>query len=270
MAFTALDTSQNARNLVACLKDKGIKAIGRYYTKNRSNSKILKADEARKLSDIGISIWPVYQNRHRKRVDFSSSIGNREAKDALDYAKTVIKQPAGSAIYFSADFDADPDTYNNAIRPHFEAISAAFAAAGNPYRIGVYSSGFVCKRLLDAGLVQLTWLSQSGGFRGTPEFKASGRWNILQKLPVTNFCNFNDDVDPDEINAGNGDFGGFLLQAAAAGVVSARRAKRPGSKRAKSTRRSLKSAARKSSSAGAKRRESLAGVKRKKGKKRRS
>jgi hypothetical protein len=264
MAFTALDTSQNSRNLVACLKDKGIKAIGRYYTKNRANPKILKADEARKLSDAGISIWPVYQNRHRQRSDFSPSKGKQEANDALDYAKNVIKQPAGSAIYFSADFDANQDTYNHAIRPHFEAVSAAFAAAGNPYRIGVYSSGFVCKSLLDARLVQLTWLSQSGGFRGTPEFKASGRWNILQKLPVKHFCNFSDDVDPDEINSGNGDFGSFLLQAAAAGAVLARRRRPRVAKGAKKgAKKRSKSAAKKARSAASRRRRSAVGTKRK-------
>src|SRR3984893_16620295 len=214
MQFAALDTSQNSHNLVACLKDKGITAIGRYYTKRRTNSKILTVDEARKLSDAGIKIWAVYQNRHRKPVDFSSVKGKQEAQDALDYAQTVIKQPAGSAIYFSADFDASLAALNSAIRPHFEAIVAAFAAAANPYRIGVYSSGLVCKSLLDNRLVQLTWLSQSSGFRGSPEFKASRRWNILQNLPVRHFCNFEDDIDPDQINADNGDFGGFLLQAA--------------------------------------------------------
>jgi glycoside hydrolase-like protein/putative peptidoglycan binding protein/CHAP domain-containing protein len=214
MAFAALDTSQNSRNLIACMRERGITAIGRYYTKRRTNSKILTADEARRLSDAGIRTWVVYQNRHREPVDFSPVKGKLEAEDALDYAKNVINQPAGSGIYFSADFDASQATFNSAIRPHFEAIAAAFAAAGNPYRIGVYSSGAVCKGLLDAGLVELTWLSQSGGFRGTPEFKASRRWNILQALPVKHFCDFDNDVDPDEINASSGDFGGFLLQAA--------------------------------------------------------
>jgi hypothetical protein len=211
MAFAALDTSQNARNLVSCLQDRGITAVGRYYTKKRTNSKILTFDEARLLSGAGIKIWPVYQNRHREDVDFSSVKGKQEAEDALDYAKTIINQPTDTAIYFSADFDATPAILNAAIRPHFEAIAAAFAAAGNPYRIGVYGSGFVCKSLLAAQLVQLTWLAQSSGFRGTAEFKASRRWNILQFLPVDGFCDFEDDVDPDEINDANGDFGGFLL-----------------------------------------------------------
>ncbi|MGB8399957.1 DUF1906 domain-containing protein [Bradyrhizobium sp.] len=213
MAFSALDTAQNARNLIPCLKDKQIAAIGRYYTARRINPKILTAAEARRLSDAGIKIWPVYQNRHRFEADFSSAKGRREARDALDYAKNVIRQPQGSAIYFSADFDATQAEFDRAILPHFRAIAATFAAAGNPYRIGVYGSGAVCQGLLDAGIVKLTWLSQSGGFRGTRAFKASRRWNILQALPLANFCNFRDEIDPDEINGNAGDFGGFLLPA---------------------------------------------------------
>lgn len=211
MAFAALDTSQNSTRTIPSMRLNGITAVGRYYTRNRSNSKILKPDEARKLSEAGIKIWPVYQNRHREESDFSAAKGKQEANDALDYAMHVINQPVGSGIYFSADFDAGQAIYDRAILPHFQAIAAAFAAAGNPYRVGVYSSGAVCKALLDAGLVELTWLSQSGGFRGTPAFKASGRWNILQALPVHGFADFDDDVDPDTLNTDNGDFGGFLL-----------------------------------------------------------
>jgi len=211
MAFVALDTNQNSTPRIPCMKAQGITAIGRYYTRNRSNPKILKPDEAHALSQAGIRIWPVYQIRHRLRADFSATKGKLEAEDALDYAQHVIGQPAGSAIYFSADFDASDADVSTAILPHFQAINAAFASAGRPYRIGVYSSGAVCKTLLDAGLVQLTWLSQSSGFRGTAAFKASGRWNILQALPVKHFCNFDDDVDPDQLSLQLPDFGGFLV-----------------------------------------------------------
>src|SRR5438445_2301335 len=102
MAFQALDTSQNSRDLIACLKQSGITAVGRYYTRKRTNSKILTSDEARRLSAAGIKIWPVYQNRHREAVDFSALKGKAEAEDAIDYAKHVIGQPIGSGIYFSA------------------------------------------------------------------------------------------------------------------------------------------------------------------------
>jgi hypothetical protein len=210
MAFTALDTSQSTRNLTDCMRASGVTAVGRYYTKRRTNSKILTLVEAQHLSAAGIKIWPVYQNRHREPVDFSSAKGKQEALDALDYAQNVIHQPGGSGIYFSADFDATDAVFHGSILPHFQAIAAVFEAAGNPYRIGIYSSGAVCKSLLDAGLVQLTWLSQSSGFSGTADFKASRRWNILQALPVRNFCGFDDDIDPDQINS-SADFGGFAL-----------------------------------------------------------
>jgi len=221
MAFKALDTSQNSRQQVPCLKNNGIVAIGRYYTRNRNNRKILTPDEARTLSAAGIKIWPVYQNRHRLRADFSAAKGKQEADDALDYAMNVIGQPAGSAIYFAADFDVTRRELDSAVRPHFKAIKAAFAAAGNPYRIGVYGSGLVCKSLLGDGLVELTWLSQSSGFNGSRDFKRSGRWNILQALGVKGFCGFDDEIDPDEINHANGDFGGFILPPAAPLVAEA-------------------------------------------------
>jgi Domain of unknown function (DUF1906)/Putative peptidoglycan binding domain/CHAP domain len=210
MSFTAFDTSQNTRDLIDCMRTNGITAVGRYYTKRRTNTKILTPSEARQLSAAGIRIWVVYQNRHREVVDFSPTKGKQDAQDALDYAQNVIHQPSGSAIYFSADFDATEAEFNMAILPHFRAIAAEFAAAGNPYRIGIYGSGAVCKSLLGAGLVQVTWLSQSSGFRGTADFKASRRWNILQALPVGGFCGFDDDVDPDQINDG-ADFGEFML-----------------------------------------------------------
>jgi Domain of unknown function (DUF1906) len=153
MAFTALDTSQNTRNLIDCMRANGVTAVGRYYTKRRTNSKILTLVEAQHLSAAGIKIWPVYQNRHREPVDFGSAKGKQEALDALDYAQNVIHQPRGSCIYFSADFDATDAVFQGAILPHFQAIAAVFEAAGNPYRMGVYSSGAVCKSLLDVGLV---------------------------------------------------------------------------------------------------------------------
>jgi hypothetical protein len=43
-------------------------------------------------------------------------------------------------------------------------------------------------------------------------------------MPVQGFCEFDDDVDPDEINNDNGDFGAFLLQAAQPMAFAARTA----------------------------------------------
>ena len=154
MAFAALDTSQNSRNFVGCMKERGVTAIGRYYTKNRGNSKILTPDEARRLSQAGIKIWPVYQNRHRLPVDFSATKGKQEAEDALDYAKNVIDQPTGSGIYFSADFDASQATFNSAdpsaFRGHCcrrcrrQAILIASASMARARYARVFSTPALC------------------------------------------------------------------------------------------------------------------------------
>ncbi len=219
MSFNALDTSQSTANLINCLKQNGIVAVGRYYAGDRALSKVLTAAEASALSAAGIKIWTVYQDSQNQVADFNQSKGSAAASAALSYAQTVIGQPKGSGIYFAVDFDASATDFSSAITPFFEAIKTVFSAAGSPYRIGVYGSGLVCQGLLNASLVQLTWLSQSKGFQQTAEFSASNRWNLTQQLSVSNFCNFDDDIDPDVINPAIADFGGFLLTAAAPQVA---------------------------------------------------
>src|SRR4051812_43293265 len=90
----------------------------------------------------------------------------------------------------------------------FEAVNAEMSRSdGRPtYRIGVYGSGLTCKTLLDLGLVKLTWLSQSTGFRGTPEYNPSRRWNLLQLLPKP-LCGIS--VDPNIVTPDKPDFGQF-------------------------------------------------------------
>jgi hypothetical protein len=218
MSFKALDTSQNTLHiagLVECLKQNGVIAVGRYYTSDRNNGKILTGPEAKALSEAGIGIWAVYQDRQNQASDFSSAKGKASAEDALTYAQTIIAQPKGSGIYFAVDYDASEQDYNSAIKPYFEAIQETFAANGSPYRAGVYGSGLVCQSLLDAGLIHLTWISQSTGFQGTSAFAATARWNLTQKLGVKNFCKFADEIDPNDINATYPDFGQFTLPGAA-------------------------------------------------------
>src|SRR5436190_1079116 len=68
------------------------------------------------------------------------------------------------------------------------------------------SPGLTCRTILDKGLADFTWLSQSRGFRETPQFRASNRWNMLQLMPDT-LCGVG--VDPDIVTPGMKDFGQF-------------------------------------------------------------
>jgi Domain of unknown function (DUF1906) len=123
MAFAALDTSQNSRNLIACMKERGITAIGRYYTKNRTNLKILTADEARRLSEAGIKIWPVYQNRHRQPVDFSAVKGKQEAEDAQIVRKSEANgQTVKPGMIFHLDLGSGKGHAGLVIEVHGDRI----------------------------------------------------------------------------------------------------------------------------------------------------
>ncbi|WP_197077545.1 glycoside hydrolase domain-containing protein [Hyphomicrobium sp. 99] len=53
----------------------------------------------------GIRIWAIYQDRQNRLSDFTHSKGRAAGASALGYAQNTIKQPSGSAIYFSVDFD---------------------------------------------------------------------------------------------------------------------------------------------------------------------
>ena len=221
MAFEALDASIPLTDHISCLKTKGIVAVGRYYTSLKNNRKLLKPDEALALSRAGIHIWPVYQDRQNRLADFSHAKGLAAGATASKYAQQTIKQPSGSAIYFSVDFDPAKSEYLSAVKPFFEGIAEAFVQSNSPYRVGVYASGLVCQGLLDAKLVSYTWLTMSTGFRGTPEFTQSNKWNLLQQREVSGFCDLSS-VDPDIINPDKTDFGGFLLADAVPALALAR------------------------------------------------
>lgn len=51
-------------------------------------------------------------------------------------------------------------------------------------KCGVYGSGKMLELLRKAGIVDYVWISQSTGFSGTKDLTNSGRWDMLQKMPV--------------------------------------------------------------------------------------
>src|SRR4051812_12915615 len=67
-----------------------------------------------------------------------------------------------------------------------KGVKQAFAEeSGNTsgYRIGAYGSGIVCQTLTDAGLIELTWLAMSRGFKGTREALAARKFHLAQRAP---------------------------------------------------------------------------------------
>ena len=133
----------------------------------------------------------------------SLSLGYQTGLNAISSA-TEINQPTGSAIYIALDFDTGPPGYftdnQQDVQAFLEGISEAFAADGNPYKIGVYGSAQTLEWAVSSASgtdsqgeafsytpnVGYTWLSGSTGWAGYntitgPNGDATTHgWSIIQ------------------------------------------------------------------------------------------
>ncbi len=204
-----LDTTRNCAPIALCLKGQGYGTVIRYYS--RSAWKRLTQEEAIGLGRRGLRIAAVYQDRQNQAADFGPAAGEAAGRNADDYARNVIFQPPGSALYFSVDFDATEAEIKAKVIPYFKGVRQALAAAGggvSGYRIGVYGSGLTCRLVGDGGHADLTWLAQSTGWAGYQKYLNGGKWHLKQNMP-TEVCGI--ECDPDETNPALPDFGAFLL-----------------------------------------------------------
>jgi peptidoglycan L-alanyl-D-glutamate endopeptidase CwlK len=217
--FPIIDASSNAKASSACLKTSGIHTVIRYYARDPAQAwKRLAKAEADAVIAAGLRLAIVHEN-DRNLSSFSYAAGLLDGEYACKYGGETIGQPNNSAIYYAVDFDYLPGSsvFAKHILPYFEGVTAAVNAAGSPYRIGVYGSGFTCKILLDNGLVSLAWLAQSTGWSGYQQFKASKRWALLQHAETT-LCGIG--IDYDEPNPEIPDFGSFGHLEAAPAVAA--------------------------------------------------
>jgi hypothetical protein len=206
MSVEYVDASSPLSSAVGCFSTSGIKAVGRYYN-HGAGAKVLSRQEAQGLIANNISIWVVFEYYNNASKWFTAALGQKDAMRALQCAQEVVGQPEGTTIYFSADYDEDGTNYASAIVPYFKAVHQTFTRADGtmPFRIGVYSDGLVCTRLLADGLVTDTWLSCSSSFPGTRQFYQSRTWSIAQHCGVPNLCGIG--IDSDEVS--RDDFGQF-------------------------------------------------------------
>jgi hypothetical protein len=183
------------------LKANRVDFVARYYRPPESRWPALSPGEAQLLSAQGVEIVAVWEWHSRYPTHFTYSTGYDDATMAYRQAKTV-GQPAGSAIYFAVDFDAQSLA---SVDEYFRGVAAGLAAAsGGPadYAIGVYGSGAVCSAIKEAGLARYSWLSNSLNWAGSVGYD---EWNIRQggrSLPLS----FNHDFDE-----ARDEYGGFLL-----------------------------------------------------------
>ena len=210
-----IDTPFNTTPKISCLVSHGVGTVIRYYNFSNSLSfpdKCLQLAEAQALGAQGVQIAVVFQQRQNQVADFNELKGAAAGRRAYRHAHDSIGQPAGSAIYFSVDFDASVGEIENEVTPFFKGIIRAFdeESAGSPgYRLGAYGSGLVCRMLSDKGLIDFIWLAMSRGFSGTREALAAGEFHLTQRAPAATLCGL--DVDFNDANPAHADFGAFTV-----------------------------------------------------------
>ena len=176
-----IDTPFNTKSKISCLVSQGVGTVIRYYNFSNSLSfpeKCLQLPEAQALGAQGLRTAVVFQQRQNQVADFSETKGAAAGRRAYRHAHDNIGQPAGSAIYFSVDFDATKAQITNNVVPFFEGIKRAFEEESDDapeYGVGAYGSGLVCSTLAKKKLIDFRWLAMSRGFSGTREAPAINR-----------------------------------------------------------------------------------------------
>lgn len=200
---TGVDSSSACTSTsISCLQNEGMSFVGRYYSRTTQiPGKKITADEAALISDAGLQIVAVYEDGPTSSSYFSASRGTADANGALEQAE-AIRQPEGSAIYFTVDYDAAASDISGNITAYFAAINTVLDGI---YEVGVYGSGAVCSAITEAGLATLAWLAQSTGWSGYSQFTD---WSIKQG-PEQSICGLNSDSD-----IAHGEFGAFSVESA--------------------------------------------------------
>lgn len=187
-----IDMSTDASDVLNELEDAHVDFVARYYRDPDSKWPPLSPSEAQRLSSLGLKIVAVYEYHLPVPAHFTYEGGYNDALTAYSEARAV-GQPAGSAIYFAADFHAYDDDLASVV-DYFRGVNAALTTAGDgteDYMVGVYGSGPVCDAVKSAGLARYSWLSNSITWDDGTAYED---WNIMQGGPLPGLS-FNNDSD---------------------------------------------------------------------------
>jgi hypothetical protein len=178
IAMIVIDTNDDVSGKIPLLKEKGVVAVGRYYSSKAG--KRISPREARTIAAAGLKLIVVFEDSGDPPL--GGNAGTNDAQLALQQAK-AIGQPPGSAIYFAMEHLPSGYTHNDlpGVKAYFQQIRSVFQGI---YKIGVYSDGVVCDALLSSGLCDYAWLSASMSFEGSKAFYLSGRWSLSQQTPL--------------------------------------------------------------------------------------
>lgn len=135
------------------LKSAGIQFVGRYLG---DSWKTVDKTEAAAIMNAGLKIISIWETNPTSANYFSKSSGITDGEQASVFAN-LIGQPAGSAIYFTVDYDAQPADMT-AILDYFTGVRQGL---DKNFKVGAYGSYSVVQALHAAGSADFYWQTDS-------------------------------------------------------------------------------------------------------------
>ena len=119
--------------------------------------------------DAGLSFFPIFQESGSDIDYFTKENGRIDALSAKHAAKKHGID-SGNVIYFAVDLDATDSQIDNNIIPYFKELNSTISStadSGATYKVGIYGTRKVCKRVLDKGYAVTAFVSDmSTGWEG--------------------------------------------------------------------------------------------------------
>lgn len=173
---------------VSLLTQNNYQYIGRYLsgTVGGNTSKALTTDELQLLFSNNIRIFPIFQEGGTSSSYFTTSQAVTDATKAAT-ALENLKIQYGAIIYFAVDFDSTDAQITNLVLPYFQTLRSNFIKnTKGKYRIGVYGTRNLCKRVCNAGYACSSFVSDmSTGYSGNLGFSIPGNWAFDQFATIT-------------------------------------------------------------------------------------
>lgn len=203
MTVQIIDAAEDVRHALDSMWAAGTRAIIRYDCRLAGGRwKEATNAEIQAILNRGMAAGIVNEGVGAVITAFDDSTGYADAAYSLARAQ-MRKQPDGSAIYFAVDMDATPAQVDSRIIPYFQGVRRAYADAKSKLRVGCYGSGYVCAAL--SKLIDLSWITCSGGFLGSRAFVNADREDLWQYACERNYYGI--DADYNTYPAHKGDWG---------------------------------------------------------------
>lgn len=190
------DADVDCSDVAAAAYAAGARFVCRYY-------KNLSLVEAQALSDAGLKIVGIWETTAKRSLG-GALAGTVDGRAALAAAQS-LRQPVGSAIAATVDFDATKAEESVVL-----SYLQAFKACVGGYTLIVYANGAICDAATAAKIADHPWLAGGMGMRGSREFLASGAAMIVQDVGDKRGLSLGINIDTDTADDGV-DFGAWSL-----------------------------------------------------------